>query len=69
MIILVIFEEISKLIRVAGSLKRDSVLYALLASISFEIFTEVDSTGQVPFSFLGPVLLFWREKRLILKIS
>ena len=73
MIILVIFEEISKLIRVAGSLKRDSVLYSLLpiilASISFEIFAEVDSTGQVPFSFLGPVLLFWREKILILKIS
>ena len=69
MIILVSFEEISRLISVAGSLKRDSVLYALLASITFEIFAEVDSTGQVPFSFLGPVLLFWREKRLILKIS
>ena len=50
-------------------MKRDSVIYALLDSISFEIFAEVDSTGQVPFSFLGPVLLFWREKRLILKIS
>ena len=69
MIILVSFEEISKLIKVAGSLKRDSVLYTLLASISDEIFSEVDGTGQVPFSFLGPVLLFWREKRLILKIS
>ena len=49
MIILVSFEEISKLIKVAGSLKRDSVLYALLASFAFEIFAEVDSTGQVPF--------------------
>ena len=60
MIILVSFEEISKLISVTESLKRDSMLYALTVSFgkgfAFEMLADLDSTGQVPFLFLGTVL-------------
>ena len=62
MIILVSFEEISKLRRVAESLKEDSMLNALMASFAFEILAEVDSTGRVLFSFLGDcAVIFLRE--------